>query len=154
MMSAGPRCRGLIFTEGGNESCDQSLVVRDIVFATHQDRALYLGTSLRNRTRWLQDNTGKWRRFGDAEEKGVAQQALAVGEITIGARRYANAPRVASLLGVSLRTLSRWDRSGTGPPKIKIGRKVFFDVDKILEWLAAQETPPARDAGQTKRKLP
>jgi predicted DNA-binding transcriptional regulator AlpA len=64
----------------------------------------------------------------------------AEGEIEIGGRRYVNAWRVASILGVSVRTLSRWGAAGTGPPKIKVGRKVLFDLLKLSDWLTSRET--------------
>ena len=74
--------------------------------------------------------------------------SVAESEIAIGARRYVGAARLAALLGVSLRTLSRWDARGTGPPKIKIGRKVVFDIGQIPEWLATRELPSTRGTGQ------
>lgn len=71
----------------------------------------------------------------------------AESEIAIGAHRYIGARRLSSILGISLRTLSRLDAAGTGPPKIKIGRKVLFDLGKLPEWLASRETPPPRISG-------
>jgi predicted DNA-binding transcriptional regulator AlpA len=68
-------------------------------------------------------------------------------EIAIGARRYVSARRVASMLGVSIRTLSRWNAAGTGPPKIKVGKLILFDLGKLPEWLASRETRPAPAAG-------
>jgi hypothetical protein len=67
--------------------------------------------------------------------------SIAEDEIEIGAQRYISALRLASLLHVSIRTLSRWNAAGIGPPKIKLGKKIFFDLGKIPEWLANQETP-------------
>jgi DNA-binding transcriptional regulator YiaG len=64
----------------------------------------------------------------------------AAGLVEIGGRRYVTAGRLASLLGVTVRTLSRWDAAGIGPPKIKVGKKVLYDLDKIPEWLASRET--------------
>jgi predicted DNA-binding transcriptional regulator AlpA len=66
--------------------------------------------------------------------------SITEGEFEIGGRRYGNARRVASMLGVSVRTLSRWGAAGTGPPKIKVGRKVLFDLLKLSDWLASRET--------------
>ena len=68
--------------------------------------------------------------------------------IEIGARRYVSAQDVASMLGVSPRTLSRWTAAGAGPPKIKIGKKVLYDLGKLPEWLASREIPPPRITGQ------
>jgi predicted DNA-binding transcriptional regulator AlpA len=76
------------------------------------------------------------------------QASPAESEMAIGSRRYVSARRVASMLGVSLRTLSRWDAAGTGPPKIKIGKKVFFYLGKISEWLASRGIPSTRVTGQ------
>ena len=76
------------------------------------------------------------------------QASPAESEMTIGSRRYVSARRLASMLGVSLRTLSRWDAAGTGPPKIKIGKKVIFDLGKISEWLESREIPSTRVTGQ------
>jgi phage terminase Nu1 subunit (DNA packaging protein) len=60
-------------------------------------------------------------------------------EIEISGRRYVNAWRLASILKISVRTLSRWDVAGTGPPKIKVGKKVLFDLVKVSDWLASRE---------------
>jgi predicted DNA-binding transcriptional regulator AlpA len=127
---------------------DQTLVADGILFAIRRDRALYIRTLVKDRPQWLKENAGKWRRVQDIQQEAGPLQALVEREITIGARRYANARRVASLLGVSLRTLSRWDAAGTGPPKIKIGKKVFYDLSKISEWLASREIPTTRVTGQ------
>lgn len=61
-------------------------------------------------------------------------------EIEISGRRYVNAWRLASILKISVRTLSRWDAAGTGPPKIKVGKKVLFDLVKVSGWLTSRET--------------
>ena len=104
------------------------------------DRALYLRTPVRSREQWLEDNTGKWCRLQDVRKEANPAHAASEGEITIGARQYFKAERVASLLGVSIRTLSRWGKTGAGPPKIKIGKRVLFDVVTLSEWLASRET--------------
>jgi hypothetical protein len=52
------------------------------------------------------------------------------------------------MLCVSVRTLSRWDAARIGPPKIKIGKLVLFDLGKFTEWLASRETTPAPAAGR------
>jgi DNA-binding transcriptional regulator YiaG len=64
----------------------------------------------------------------------------AAGLVEIGGRRYVTAGRLASLLGVTVRTLSRWDAASNGPPKIKLGKKVLFDVVKVSDWMAGRET--------------
>jgi phage terminase Nu1 subunit (DNA packaging protein) len=72
----------------------------------------------------------------------------AAGEIEIAGRRYVSAKRLASLLEVSVRTLARWDAARVGPPKIKIGRLVLFDLARVPEWLSACEREPVRAAGR------
>ena len=64
--------------------------------------------------------------------------------VEIAGKRYLPAHALAKVLGVTLRTLSRWDDARTGPPKIKIGRLVLYDEDKIPAWMAAHESQPAR----------
>jgi phage terminase Nu1 subunit (DNA packaging protein) len=67
-------------------------------------------------------------------------------ELSIGSRKFVSAQHVASMLRVSVRTLSRWDMAGIGPPKIKVGKLILFDIGKLTEWLASRETKPANVA--------
>ena len=62
-----------------------------------------------------------------------------IGEIEIAGQRYVTADRLAATLGVTVRTLARWDAARIGPPKIKVGKLVLFDVAKLPEWLAQHE---------------
>ena len=59
-------------------------------------------------------------------------------EIMIGKRRLVSDQRVALMLGCSRRTLSRWHAAGKGPPRKKIGGKLFYDLDKLQEWLESR----------------
>src|SRR5690349_20580508 len=68
------------------------------------------------------------------------------GELEMAGRRYVTADRLASALGISTRTLGRWEAVRIGPPKIKIGKLVLFDLAKVPEWLASRETEPVRAA--------
>ena len=70
------------------------------------------------------------------------------GEIEVAGRRYITADRLAAMLGVTVRTLGRWDAARIGPPKIKVGKLVLFDLAKLPAWLAARETEPVRAAGR------
>ena len=143
---------------------DQSLAADGFLFATHRDRALYLREAAWKRPQWLKENKGKWRladvSTGDSSTPHEPAPAMvppvigsrppasiAESEIKIGTRRYVSARRVASMLGVSIRTLSRWNAAGTGPPKIKVGKLILFDLGKLPEWLASRETRPAPAAG-------
>jgi hypothetical protein len=59
-------------------------------------------------------------------------------EIMIGTRRFVSDQRVASMLGCSRRTLSRWHAAGKGPSRKKISSKLFYDLDKLQEWLESR----------------
>jgi hypothetical protein len=127
---------------------DQSLLVGDFLFATHRDRALYLGKSAGDQAQWLKEHASKWRRIPNVQQDAAPLRPVAESELNIGARQYVSAQRVASMLNISVRTLSRWDAARIGPPKIKVGRLILFDVSKLTEWLANQETRPAIVAGR------
>ena len=55
-------------------------------------------------------------------------------------RRVLTPADVAEMLGVSPRTLARWHLRRLGPPRCKIGRRVFYRLEAIEAWLAANET--------------
>ena len=48
---------------------------------------------------------------------------------------------LAISLGISEDTLWRWDARRTGPPSIKLGRKVYYRRSTVRNWLEAQERP-------------
>jgi excisionase family DNA binding protein len=43
-------------------------------------------------------------------------------------------------LQVSLSTVNRWIKDGTGPPHMKLGRLVRFRESDVDNWLAQQNT--------------
>ena len=45
----------------------------------------------------------------------------------------------------SPRTLIRWRVERTGPPYVKLGRKVFYRRKSLDEWLAGRERQPLRE---------
>lgn len=53
---------------------------------------------------------------------------------------------LARLLGVSSKTLDRRAASGTGPARIKIGQKVWFRRQAVIDWLVRNEQKPPRAA--------
>jgi predicted DNA-binding transcriptional regulator AlpA len=61
--------------------------------------------------------------------------AAASDEIVIHDRRLLGERRVAKKLGCSPRTLQRWRKTGNGPPSTKIGRKVFYGLNGLQEWI-------------------
>ncbi len=67
------------------------------------------------------------------------------GEKEIQGRRYITPHRLADMLGITVRTLGRWDTARIGPPKIKLGNVILFDLAKVPEWLAARESELIRN---------
>ena len=65
---------------------------------------------------------------------------LADGEIEIAGKRYVTPERLAQLLGCSSRTVARWDAERIGPPRIKVGKTVLYDLEKLPAWLAGMES--------------
>ena len=56
---------------------DRTRVADSFLFATHGDRARYLGKSQREKPHWLKQNEGRFRRLNDIELESV-RRALAV----------------------------------------------------------------------------
>jgi hypothetical protein len=46
---------------------------------------------------------------------------------------------LATTLHVCLRTLARHHAARTGPPRIKIGRRHFYKISSVNEWIARRE---------------
>jgi len=77
---------------------------------------------------------------------GVSLSTLAeTGEVEIAGRRYVTDHRLADILDKNVRTLARWDAARIGPPKIKVGKLVLYDLAKVPDWLASRETHPTRN---------
>ena len=50
----------------------------------------------------------------------------------------------AAKRGVSVRTVQRERALRTGPPFIRLGRKVYYRLESIEQWLIANEETPVR----------
>ena len=61
--------------------------------------------------------------------------AAAGDEIVIDDRHLLGERRVAKMLGCSLRALQRWRAKGKGPAFTKVGRKVFYELNDLQEWI-------------------
>ena len=46
---------------------------------------------------------------------------------------------LAEELGVAPDTLARWATRGTGPPLVRVGRRVFYRRKSVERWLAESE---------------
>ena len=49
----------------------------------------------------------------------------------------------AASLGVKVQTLRKWAVQRKGPPRVKVGKRVFYRPEAVQAWLAAQERDPA-----------
>jgi predicted DNA-binding transcriptional regulator AlpA len=52
-------------------------------------------------------------------------------------------------LGVTERTIARWHQHRIGPPRVRIGRKVYYRKDSVIAWVGSCENsePRAHRAG-------
>src|SRR5947208_672664 len=58
----------------------------------------------------------------------------------IAERQLVDRRQAAKLLGVTLRTLRRWQEDNQGPPRVSFGaRKIYYAMPDILEHLNAKE---------------
>lgn len=45
----------------------------------------------------------------------------------------------AEMLGLKVSTLRNWGAQRKGPPRIRIGRKLFYRREALLDWMKSQE---------------
>jgi len=57
---------------------------------------------------------------------------------------YLTPKDLAQALGVSERTLGRWHQFRQGPPRVEIGRKVFYRLESVSAWMVSRERPEPR----------
>lgn len=57
---------------------------------------------------------------------------------------YAPKAEAARELNVSPRTLDRWWHERSGPPRTKIGYKIYYRRDALAEWVRSHEITPPR----------
>lgn len=57
---------------------------------------------------------------------------------------YLERHELARELGRSERTISRWHTRRIGPPFVKLGRKTYYRIDAVRDWL--------KDGGQQQGK--
>jgi hypothetical protein len=66
-------------------------------------------------------------------------QAQSTGdELIVEGRHLVSQQRVAEILAGSVRTLQRWNKRNIGPPLTKVGRRNFYDLEQLTNWLRAQ----------------
>jgi hypothetical protein len=59
---------------------------------------------------------------------------------------YISEADLARQLNRSVRTLQRLAARRLGPPRVKVGRLVFYNIDHVCDWLARQEQAPRKPA--------
>jgi hypothetical protein len=63
---------------------DKTRVVGDLLFATQRERAVYIGTSLRDRPRWLREHPGRWWYIEDLQREAAPPGPPLESEIDLG----------------------------------------------------------------------
>jgi hypothetical protein len=76
-----------------------------------------------------------------SEAPGLSSTAEVV--VAMPTEGFLTPARLAGLLGVSVRTLQRWDAARIGPPRCKNGNLVLYAATSVHGWLDAAERPPA-----------
>jgi predicted DNA-binding transcriptional regulator AlpA len=46
---------------------------------------------------------------------------------------------LATQLGLSPRTIDRWQALREGPPRVHVGRTILYNVESVREWLRSKE---------------
>lgn len=53
---------------------------------------------------------------------------------------------LASLLGVSVRTLEEWDKRDYGPQPVRVGRSIRYSSEMVDQWIRTVGKPAISDA--------
>jgi excisionase family DNA binding protein len=61
--------------------------------------------------------------------------------------------QTAKLLGLSEPTLQRMRTDGSGPPFVKLGRRVLYSPARLMEWLAQRTVTSTADARERHRTI-
>ena len=54
-------------------------------------------------------------------------------------------------LGITDRTLRRWEAERRGPPRTVVARRVYYRKSAFFHWLLSQEKPPLMRGGRRSR---
>jgi predicted DNA-binding transcriptional regulator AlpA len=57
---------------------------------------------------------------------------------------YLRREDLAKQLGVSPRTIDRWQMMRMGPPRVHIGRTILYSAESVREWLRSKEQTSPR----------
>ena len=50
--------------------------------------------------------------------------------------------QLAQELGISPRTIDRWEALRIGPPRVCVGRTILYNIQSVREWLLSSEGRP------------
>jgi predicted DNA-binding transcriptional regulator AlpA len=83
-------------------------------------------------------------RSPETEPRGPVMRApqpgSTCGETIIAGRPVLRQREAAEMLGVSMRTLQRWNDRNAGPTRTKIGGRIYYDLDELTAWARANRT--------------
>jgi predicted DNA-binding transcriptional regulator AlpA len=66
---------------------------------------------------------------------------------------YLRREELAQQLGVSARTIDRWQMLRCGPPRVAIGRTILYNLDSVRQWLRAnEESDVSRSSSKRERR--
>ena len=57
---------------------------------------------------------------------------------------YLTRPELAAELGVSERTIWRWDNARVGPPRTVLGERLLYRREGVTQWLRDREVKQVR----------
>lgn len=57
---------------------------------------------------------------------------------------YLTSERLAEHLGVHPSTLVKWRMARSGPPYVRVGKRILYSQNSIENWLKANEQQPVR----------
>ena len=59
---------------------------------------------------------------------------------------------LAQQLGLSPRTIDRWEALRKGPPRVCVGRTILYNVESVREWLQSLEREFSRETRLAHRR--
>lgn len=65
---------------------------------------------------------------------------------------YLRRDELAQQLGVSPRTIDRWQTSRCGPPRVAIGRTILYNLESVRQWLRSKEESDASRSSRRGRR--
>jgi predicted DNA-binding transcriptional regulator AlpA len=65
---------------------------------------------------------------------------------------YLRRNELAQQLGVSPRTIDRWQTLRCGPPRVAIGRTILYNLDSVRQWLRSKEESATSGTSRKRRR--